>query len=201
MRASDQPRLSELIKGIGERANGTTTMRAVLAEFGERSFGTAMILFSALSLIPGASVVFAIPLLFITIQIAVGMKAIWLPKRLLEHRFSGSVLRTMADRIVPYLRRAERVLKPRGTLLNTAFAERLAGIACFAMSIVLFLPIPGANLMPAVALICFALGLIEQDELAMAAGWIAAAATATILIFIADHAWAAAKLIPDWLGL
>jgi hypothetical protein len=191
MRPSGQPRLSELIMGLGARANGTTTMRAVLGEFGERSFGTAMILFSALSIIPGASIVFAIPLLFITVQIVVGRKAIWLPARILDYRFGAPALKAMAERIVPYLERAERVLKPRGTFFTSGPAEQLAGIACFALSVILVLPIPGANLVPAIALICFALGLIEQDSLAMAAGWIAAAATAVVLFFLADAAWVA----------
>jgi hypothetical protein len=202
MRQAGQPRLSELILGLGERANGTMTMRAVLSEFGERSFGTAMILFSALSLIPGASIIFAIPLLFISAQLVIGWKAMWLPTRLLDHTIASSTVKAMAQRIAPHLRSAERVLKPRGALLVSTPAERLAGLACLAMSIILFLPIPGANLVPALALICFALGLIEQDSLAMAAGWIAAAATMTVLGFVADTAWAAAAaLIPDWLGL
>lgn len=196
------PRLSEVIATLAQRANGTMTLRAVLADFGERSFGAVMILFAALSLIPAASIIFAIPLLLISAQLALGRRAIWLPASLLDRPVPSATLKAMAARIVPHLRQAERVLKPRGTVLTAAWAERLAGIACLAMAIILFLPIPGANFVPAMALILFALGLIEQDGLAMAAGWIAAAATVLVLAFVADRAFVAVtRWIPDWLGL
>jgi hypothetical protein len=52
------------------------------------------------------------------------------------------------------------------------------------------------------ALILFALGLIEQDSHAMAAGWVATVATIWALAFVADTAWAAAtRWLPAWLGL
>ena len=62
------------------------------------------------------------------------------------------------------------------------------------------LPIPGANMAPALALCCFALGLIEQDDLAMAGGWFGTAATVVILILLYLFGTAIFAYLSNWLS-
>ena len=64
-----------------------------------------------------------------------------------------------------------------------ALAERLTGIACFVLTLILFLPIPLANFPPALALILFALGLAEQDGVAMI-GWFLSLITLVIALSV-----------------
>ena len=114
---------------------------------------------------------------------------VWLPKRLAGAKVGGGRLPYLLERIVPFVVKAEKFLKPRESLLTSSFGERLAGAAGLFLSLVLFLPIPGANMPPAFALSCFALGLIEQDTIAMAAGWLGTIGTIIILYFLGSVAF------------
>ena len=53
---------------------------------------------------------------------------------------------------------------------------------------------------PALALCCFALGLIEQDDLAMAGGWFGTAATVVILILLYLFGTAIFAFLSNWLA-
>ena len=73
----------------------------------------------------------------------------------------------------------------------------MAGLFC---AVVLLLPIPGANMAPAFALCCYALGLIEQDDLVMAAGWFGAFATIVILILLYLFGTAIFAFLSNWIS-
>ena len=96
--------------------------------------------------------------------------------------------------------KVEKLLKPRGTLLTSSYGERLAGLAGLFCAIVLLLPIFGANMAPAFALCCFALGLIENDGIAMAAGWLGTMATVVILILLYLFGTAIFAFLSNWIS-
>ncbi|MGE3829493.1 MAG: exopolysaccharide biosynthesis protein [Parvibaculaceae bacterium] len=190
-------RLSDILRRVGQEAGSEMSLGDLVVAFGERAFGALILIFAAPNLIPlppGSSSVFAAPLIFITAQLMIGRQRVWLPKRLARVRLGGERLRQLTERMIPWVLKAEKLLKPRGTLLTSPLGERLAGGACFFLSVVLFLPIPLANMVPALALCLFALGLIEQDGMAMAGGWLATAATVAILVLVANALIAAVKV-------
>jgi hypothetical protein len=187
VRQSHSERLSDILKNLSDADNPDMTFGDVVRALGERGFGALILLFAAPNLIPlppGSSFVFGVPLVFITAQLMIGRDKVWLPKRLSDARIGGGRLLHLLQRLVPYVVKIEKLLKPRGTLLTSPLGERLAGLAGLFCAIVLLLPIPGANMAPALALCCFALGLIEQDGVAMAGGWLGAIATLVILYFL-----------------
>lgn len=180
------------------------TLGDVIRELGERGFGALILLLAAPNLIPlppGSSFVFAVPLLFITAQLMIGQHKVWLPRRLKDAKVGGGRLPHLLERLVPYVIKIEKLLKPRGTLFTSAFGERLAGGACLFLSIVLLLPIFGANIVPAFALCCFALGLIEQDMIPIAAGWLGTIITVAILILLYLFGNAVFHFLSSWIGL
>jgi hypothetical protein len=185
-------RLSDILKSLSENDNPDMTLGDVVRALGERGFGALILLFAAPNLIPlppGSSFVFGVPLVFITAQLMIGQDKIWLPKRLNDTRLGGGRLIHLLQRLVPYVVKIEKLLKPRGTLLTSPLGERFAGLAGLFCAIILLLPIPGANMAPAFALCCFALGLIEQDGMAIAAGWLGAIATLVVLYFLGNVAF------------
>jgi hypothetical protein len=185
-------RLSDILTRLSKNSTPDMTLGDIVKELGERGFGALILLLAAPNLIPlppGSSIIFGVPLLIITAQLMISQDKVWLPKRLAGAKVGGGRLPYLLERIVPYVVKAEKFLRPRGTLLTSPFGERLAGAAGLFLSLVLFLPIPGANMPPALALCCFALGLIEQDEIAMAAGWIGAIGTIIILYFLGSVAF------------
>ena len=203
MRESHSERLSDVLRRLSESTDPDMTLGDIVKALGERGFGALILLFAAPNLIPlppGSSFVFGVPLVLITAQLMIGQDKVWLPRRVANARMGGGRLLHLLQRLVPFVVKIEKLLKPRrGTLLTSALGERLAGLAGLFCAMVLLLPIPGANMAPAFALCCFALGLIEQDDLVMAAGWFGTVATAVILILLYLFGTAIFAFLKDWI--
>lgn len=75
----------------------------------------------------------------------------------------------------------ERVLKPRLDLLVSPAAERLLGFALLILAVILFLPIPLGNMLPAVAICIVSLALVEHDGLAVLVGILIGVIAVTIV--------------------
>jgi hypothetical protein len=73
-------------------------------------------------------------------------------------------------RAVPWLARAERLLRPRFGVLTRQPAQYGLGLICLLLSIVIFLPIPLGNMLPALAICLVALGLLGRDGLCVLLG-------------------------------
>jgi hypothetical protein len=56
-------------------------------------------------------------------------------------------------------------LRPRLEFITASWAERLIGLGCVALSILVFLPIPFANLVPATGILLFGFAMLERDGL------------------------------------
>jgi hypothetical protein len=203
VREPHSDRLSDILKRLAQNHDPEMTLGDVVKALGERGFGALILLLAAPNLIPlppGSSFVFGVPLIFITAQLMIKQDKVWLPKRLVDMKVGGGRLPYLLERLVPYVIKVEKLLKPRGTLLTSSYGERLAGLAGLFCAIVLLLPIPGANMAPAFALCCFALGLIEQDEVAMAGGWLGTIATIVILILLYLFGTAIFFFVSNWLS-
>lgn len=203
MTESHNERLSDILKRLAQDHNPDLTLGDIVRALGERGFGALILLLAAPNIIPlppGSSFIFGVPLVFITAQLMIKQNKVWLPQKLMNAKVGGGRLPYLLNRLVPYVVKVERLLKPRGTLLTSALGERLAGLAGLFCAIILLLPIPGANMAPALALCCFALGLIEQDDLAMAGGWFGTAATVVILILLYLFGTAIFAFLSNWLA-
>lgn len=80
----------------------------------------------------------------------------------------------LIHRIAPWLQRAEKLLKPRTSFLALPPMEYLVGLICLLLAVVLVLPIPLGNMLPALAVSLMALGLLEWDGIWISAGLIIA---------------------------
>jgi hypothetical protein len=185
-------RLSDILKRLAGNHSPDLTLGDIVQALGERGFGALILLLAAPNLIPlppGSSFIFGVPLVFITAQLMIKQDKVWLPRKLMDAKVGGGRLPHLLERLVPYVIKVEKLLKPRGSWLTSAPGERLVGLAGLFCAMILLLPIPGANIAPAFALCCFALGLIEQDEVAMGAGWLGTIGTIVILYFLGSVAF------------
>lgn len=168
-------------------------MSELARSFGDRTFGALLLVFALPNLIPlppGSSTVLGVPLIFIAAQLALGRSVLWLPRSIGERSFAKADMQRLVDYTLPTLRRTERLLAPRlGWLLN----DRLIGVACLVLAVVLALPIPLGNMLPALAICAFALGLMQRDGLAVLAGWGIAAASLVVVALVSGAAILAAK--------
>jgi len=139
-----------------------------------------------LPLPPGVSMLLALPLLVISLQIVAGRSTLWLPDALSRRTIKRAALAGLLHRLLPPLKRFETLVRPRLRFLTGPIGARVVGLACTLIAMVLVLPIPFANLVPAVALTLFALGLTRRDGLLVLAGY-GFMALATVIILLGVH--------------
>lgn len=178
------PRISEILDGMAGTRRKTVSVRDVLEAFGDRAFGALMFVFAApvaLPMPPGISAILGAPLLFITAQLMVGRRTLWLPRVLSERSMTRADFAALMDKLQPYLAWLERRLRPRLTFLYNPWLDRLIGLICLVLAIIVFLPIPFGNMLPALAIAAFGLGVAERDGVLGLFGGAAAAISIAVL--------------------
>jgi hypothetical protein len=172
----------------------------LLAALGDQGFGLLLLALALPNavpgpLIPGLSLPFALGIAALGLQLALGLHAPRLPRWLKHLSMEHRRFRRIVDRAEPLLLRLERWLRPRPSPLSDDPGERLVGLALVALSVVLALPIPFGNTPVALSIIIIALGLLEDDGLALLVGvgaGIAAAAWNAVLVLAGAELFRAA---------
>ena len=141
---------------------------------GDRGFGVLLFIFALPNLVPVniplLSAVLGLPLVLLAAQLTYGRHKPWFPRWLTERSFPREGFANVVLRSLPYLEGAERLLRPRLTVLLSWTGERLIGLAILILALVLFLPIPFANWLPACAIAIIGLAIVEKDGLAVLVG-------------------------------
>ncbi|AUN29323.1 exopolysaccharide biosynthesis protein [Niveispirillum cyanobacteriorum] len=173
--------LETIEKVEGERVS----IGQLIDGLGERAYGILMLLFALPTILPappGMSAVTGMPIVVFSIQLLIGHPHPWLPAFLRRRSILRTDLMAVLTKAEPWLRRVERVTRPRLTRLVDGRMERLAGLVVFFLSIVLILPIFMGNMFPSIAIALIALALMERDGIALIAGYVSAVAS-TIVAF------------------
>jgi hypothetical protein len=97
-----------------------------------------------------------------------------------------SVFVAAARYLAPVFRWIERASRPR--CLWLARRERLVGLICLYLSIILILPIPLLNSPPAACLAAAALGMIQRDGVFIAVGIVGGLVVTGVLVGVIDVA-------------
>jgi hypothetical protein len=150
---------------------------------GDRAFGPLMLFFALPNILPmppGASGILGLPLIILATQLMLGRKP-WLPRIIARRSISRADLILMLDRAGNWLTTAEKLLKPRLTILVAPPVERVIGAHCLILAIILALPIPFGNVPPAFAICLYCLGVLERDGAWVIAGFLAFVATITVV--------------------
>lgn len=162
-------RLSEVLDAI---ATADTSDRISVGELADilsdRAFAALILLFAIPNVLPtppGTSAVLGFPLIFLTLQLMFGRQRLWLPAFIAERTLSRNDFRVVVGRLMPWLKRVEILLKPRLRVFVRPPAEYFIGAISLLLAIILFLPIPFGNMLPAAAICLFALAILERDGL------------------------------------
>jgi hypothetical protein len=132
---------------------------------------------------PGVSMLLALPLLFAAPQMMIGRKDLWLPRALACRTIERDKLEKGVKRVLPWVRRLEAVIKPRLTFLTGQAGAVLAGVVCTLMAVALVLPLPFANLFPALTVLLVSLGLTRRDGLVVILGLLLLAVAVTGIVW------------------
>ena len=95
--------------------------------------------------------------------------------------------------LLPRLAKLERLLAPRLGWLFGAWGDRVVGLVCTLLALVLILPIPLGNLLPALAIALMSLGLMQRDGIVLLLGYATAAVSAGVLVLSAHAVTAAVR--------
>lgn len=176
--------LSDLLLVLVDHDRPQVSVGEIAEIFGGRAMGGLLLIFGlacTLPLPPGGTTIFGAPLVLLAPQLAVGARAPWLPAKVRAAAIDTQTLRNGLPRALPWLKRVEAVSRPRLTFLFGAVGERLIGVICTVLALVLILPIPLGNILPAAAVTVLSLALVQRDGLVALLGYALAAASVAIL--------------------
>lgn len=195
--------LTEILRDLCD-GEGELTIGDIVEAFGRRAFGALLFVFSVPNLLPlppGSSTVLGAPLVLLAPQVAIGVRHPWLPRKLKARRLSRRDLAKAFDRLIPWLDRIEQASRPRLTWMFGSVGDRLIGLACTLLALVLILPIPFGNMLPAATVGVLSLALIQRDGALAALGYGLFAASVGVLVMTANVAVAAAQRLMNIFGL
>ncbi|MFU0503286.1 exopolysaccharide biosynthesis protein [Pseudaminobacter sp. NGMCC 1.201702] len=191
-------RLSQLFTNLAHDADERVTIGSIRDALGDRSFAALLVVFAAFNLLPlppGSSAFLGLPLLIVSAQMMYGSKRAWLPRFLLEKSLSAAQFRKIMDWMVPRLTQLENYVRPRYWPFWRRRGERITGIITFILAVVVTLPIPLGNWLPAFATALLGLALSERDGLLFAVGGAVALVAFAVIVFVFGVAGAAAETI------
>lgn len=177
--------LSGILREISTDPDPTVSIGEIVHRFGRRAFGALLFIFSApnwLPLPPGSSSFLSIPLVLLSPQLAVGVRGPWLPGFIDRREMKRSDMRRAVDKLLPTLERIEQVSRPRWGFMFGPVGDRMIGLTCFMLSLVLILPIPFGNMAPAAAIAAFGLSFVQRDGLLAAIGYVITGISAGLLV-------------------
>jgi hypothetical protein len=129
---------------------------------GERGHGVLLFVLALPGAVPGVASIAAIPLALVALQLAIGLPRPWLPRFLAARSLSRTEFARMVERVAPHLTRIERLLRPRLMILTGPVGERVIGVVCLVLALLLTVPIL-FNWPLVVPIALMALAVLERD--------------------------------------
>ncbi len=189
-------RTSDIVARVArENESGSITVGRLMDALSDRSFGVIIILFALPNAIVPIAWVLGTPILLFAVQLVMGRQKPWLPEFMSRQEISRETFAKIASYVVKYLSTMEQWLKPRWNFLTTDAAERFIGLWMAFLVLVLLVPVPFGNALPAFGISIIAAGLIEKDGAAIVVGSIIGLADTLYVVALLGGIWTAFKAI------
>ena len=192
---SSQLKTSELLyEAINNLEGKNVAVGDFILQFQRRSFGGVLLILAILAMLPGISVFAGIAMTVPAFQLLMGYPAPVFPKSIRKRTVSVSALKRWGPKIINWVEMLEKLVRFRWPKLTSVAARRLMGLAILLLAIIVTIPFPFSNFPPSVAIICFALGLLERDGLMVIIGSVVGliALTIGVTILYITATWLAA---------
>lgn len=153
------------------------TLGALGDTFSEKSFAVTILLLMFLPALPlptgGISHVFEAITIFIALQMVLGRRTIWLPRRWQQRELGA----TMTGKAVPFIVRRVRWFEKRSSprlarLFDQRWFMRILGLVIIALSVGALIapPFSGLDTLPALGVVTITLAIILEDALVLGIG-------------------------------
>lgn len=194
---------SQVLEALGDGENPTLTLDEVVGAFGDRGIGALILVLSLMALFPwppGGKAVFAMPIIVLSVELAVQRNEVWLPKWALKASLNRTTYRKLVTRLIKPIRFVENLTRPRLTLFVGPVTEIVVGIFSVMLATMMALPIPFGDMLPGLALIFFALGIMQKDGLSILLGLLGTVISGVYLFLVWATVVEVATHIIGWIG-
>ena len=185
--SSDARRFSDVLEQLADGAEPRLSLRELVNAFGERGFGALILVLSLLALLPwppGGKAVFGLPIILLSLELALQRDQVWLPRWILRASVSRAAFGRGIRRIMRPVRFVENLTRPRLLFMTGEVADVFTGVICVLLAMMMALPIPFGDMLPGVALALFALGMMQRDGVAVLLGVVGACLCGLYLFLI-----------------
>ena len=134
--------------------------------------------------IPWLSTITGVPMFLLAIQYFLGRPSPSLPAFIGRRGLSRGKLQDFLARARGHIERLESIIRPRYDWWVSGLPRRALLLAWLLLIILLALPVPFDNLLPAMAILFFCLALMEDDGVMAIIGWFFTAVTVIWTIFL-----------------
>lgn len=160
-------------KAVNKSSADRMLIADLIAAMDGAGFGLAIMIFAfgvTIPLPPPVPGIVSIPLVIFSLQMLFGYESPKLPKYFANLSIKRQLLATLVRKASPYIRKVEKILKPRLLFMTTSTAERIVGFFIFLFSLFILLPMPLSNFLPGVGILIISFGITGKDGLAVLAG-------------------------------
>ncbi|MBX3501384.1 MAG: exopolysaccharide biosynthesis protein [Alphaproteobacteria bacterium] len=180
---------SEVLDDLFARAPDEVTVDWLIDNLHERSFGIVLLVMAVLGMLPGASPVVGVLLLFPAWQLMRAHETPILPGVVARRRLSGEQVRRVGRRLRWPLRKLEAVIRPRWPEMFEIL-RRAVGVSIMLLAPTMLWPFPFSQIPPAIAIMLLAIAHLEEDGVLLI---FALAGTLASFAVTAATVWAAIR--------
>ncbi len=157
-------RTSDVLLELAEQTQqASLTLRGMTERLGDRTFGMLLVLLSVFNIVPLVSLLAGLLICILGLQMAVGLRRVWLPKAILDRELPKESVRKALLAFEPKVRKIERFVRPRWQFTEAPIVDRINGLVIALLGAIITLPLPLTNLGPALVVVLMGLGLLERD--------------------------------------
>jgi hypothetical protein len=185
---------SVILEDLLRDAPPAVTLEWIVANLRERSFGIVMLLIALAGLVPGLSPIVGVMIAVPAVQMMLARREPALPRRLGARSLSKARLGRILARVIPVLRRLERVVRPRwATPFETT--KRVVGFVILLLGATLLAPLPFSHIIPILAIMLLAFAYLEEDGILLCVALVAAMAS---LAITGAAVWGTIEVSASW---
>lgn len=200
--AAGPPALSDLLRQLQQSGSEDVTLGELIDRLSPAGYPLAMLVLAIPNLVPapapGLSAIVGLPLTALMLQMSLGYRAPRLPGFLARRTINLAQLGRLLPRAIGYAERLDALARPRCFFMLRAPFDRLTGLAATLLSLIITLPVPFGNAIPALAICLIAIGLLRGDGFTILIGLLFAAAGVSFIVIFAGALMAA---ISNFVGI
>ncbi|MBF2061871.1 exopolysaccharide biosynthesis protein, partial [Fischerella thermalis] len=170
-------KFSQDIKLLLQRlAEKPLSLGDILAETSERGFNLVIALLVLPFLFPmppGLTGPFGGACLILSMQMVLGRRSPWLPRKIATYKFPRSFANILLQNLRRVTRILEKIARPRlSKIADNPYIWRFNGFCISWLAVLLISPVPLTNPIPTIGILLLAVATIESDGLLMCIGYV-----------------------------